>query len=75
MPEWFLNTASETGPTITAIIISYWHLNRRLNDVERVVSHKLDNGLRSDLQNLRVEVATIQGRCENCPSNTRNNIT
>jgi hypothetical protein len=72
VPEWFLQIASETGPIITAIVVSYWHLNRRLQDVEKEVSHKLDNGLRSDLQNLRVEVAGIQGKFENCPSNSKN---
>lgn len=68
-PDWFVSLASETGPVITAIIVSYWHLNRRLNKLEIDMNHQLNNGLRADLTNLRIEVANIEGRCGNCPSN------
>lgn len=71
-PDWFVSLASETGPVITAIVVSYWHLNKRLGALESEVSHKLDNGLRSDLTQLRVEVAALEGRCQSCPSRTDN---
>ena len=78
MQEWLLQMGQNAGPVVALIIYSFYSLSKKVDTVEANVKAKLENGIRTEINNLqkgvsdcRVAIANISGRCTNCPSNLK----
>lgn len=57
---------------VAALIYAYRALVVRVDKLETTVDAKLNNGIRSKLEDLHTSVARIEGKCYHCPSNSKN---
>ena len=57
---------------IAALVYGYRLLVGRVDKLEGMVDAKLNNGIRSKLEDLQQSVARIEGRCQHCDANAKN---